>query len=221
MMSRFPIARFALPDLRAGGMDTLTGALILSLAAHAVLLVWPVTLPKGGASSIATPGPAKPARVLRVSLHPEAVAEPSVQKHPAAQAAVESSAVPHEDKPKDAPQDEPRAPQEIPLVGYYPAERLTRMPQAVGIFDIQPPAGGDSGLGGKMTVRIWIGANGAIDRAKVLSSGLPANYAEAAFSAFEKLRFEPGQIGGVAVKTWVDIVIEYADFRDAPPTAAR
>lgn len=221
MMPRLNLARFALPDPRADGMDRLTGAVLLSLAAHALLLAWPVTLPSGGATGDVTAGPAKPARVLRVSLHYEAVAQPPAQNPPATQTADPSVAVSPEVKPKDAPQDEQRAPQEIPLVGYYPAARLTRMPQAVGVFDIQPPAGGDSGLGGKMTVRIWIGANGAIDRARVLTSGLPANYAEAAFSAFEKLRFEPGQIGGVAVKTWVDIVIEYADFRDAPPTPGR
>ena len=213
IVPRFYSDRFALPDLRADSVPRLTGALMLSLAAHALLLAWPVSLPAGGAAGIATAGPTRPARALRVSLNVESPAA-----SPVAQA---STAIAPEDKIKDAPQRDEAAQKAIPLIGYYPAARLTKMPQAVGIFDIQPPAGGDTGIGGKMTVRIWIGANGAIDRARVLSSGLPASYAEAALGAFEKLRFEAGEIGGVPVKSWVEIVIEYADFRDAPPMGAR
>ena len=53
---------------------------------------------------------------------------------------------------------------------------------------------------------------------KVVANGLPADYAEAALAAFGKLRFSPGQINGVAVPAWADIIIEYADFtRDPPP----
>ena len=125
-----------------------------------------------------------------------------------------------EDKVADAPRSEPAEQKEMPLVGYYPAARLTKMPQAVGVFDVQPPPGGDTGIGGKMTVRIWIGANGAIDRAQILSNALPQGYAEAALAAFEKMRFEAGEIGGVRVRSWVEIVIEYADFRDTPPNSS-
>lgn len=219
MTFRFPTARFALPQLRAEGVSRLTGAVMLSVAAHALLLAWPVSLPVGGTADIAAERAARPKR-LRVSLN---LATENVVHAPDTPVATPAGQAPiapaQEDRNRDAPQSEPEARNALPLVGYYPATRLTKMPQAVGLFDIQPPAGGDTGLGGKMTVRIWIGANGAIDRARVLSSGLPEAYVEAALTAFEKLRFVPGEIGGVPVKSWVEIVIEYADFRDEPPGA--
>lgn len=102
----------------------------------------------------------------------------------------------------------------LPLYGYYASNMLTRMPEGIGTFDIQPPAGGDAGIGGKMTLRIWIGAAGGIDALRVVDSGLPAAYEQAALAAFEKMRFKPGEISGVPVKSVVEIVIEYADFRN-------
>jgi TonB family protein len=99
------------------------------------------------------------------------------------------------------------------LLGYYPASTLTRLPEAISEFDIRAPAGGDSGLGGKMTIRIWISAKGQIEQLRVIKSELPADYAEAALAAFGKLRFDAGEINGTRVSSWADIVIEYADFR--------
>jgi len=205
-----PSGWLRLPEPPSEGMQRLAGALIASLCVHALLLSWPVAPPSSGAQGFLPQGPSRPeARKLRVTLNyvPES-------PHAAPIDAVPPAPVP-EEKSREV-RREPGAEQSVPLIGYFPASRLSKMPQAVGVFDIQPPAGGDTGLGGKMTVRIWIGANGAIDRARVLSSGLPDAYAEAALTAFEKLRFVPGEIGGVPVKSWVEIVIEYADFHDEP-----
>jgi len=222
MMFRLPTGFLSLSDFPSEGASRLTGAVMLSVAAHGLLLAWPVSLPVGGTTDIVAERAAKP-RPLRVSLRLAAEsAAPAPADTPVAAPMDQASIAPaQEDSNRDAPPKERPDPKAVPLVGYYPADRLTKMPQAVGIFDIQPPAGGDTGLGGKVTVRIWIGANGAIDRARVLSSGLPESYVEAAVAAFEKLRFEPGEIGGVPVKSWVEIVIEYTDFRDDPPQAAR
>jgi TonB family protein len=156
---------------------------------------------------------------------PETRPEPVVEQAPPAflpappQEQVPLASVAKE-KSKEAAKDEQGHATSIPLVGYYPADKLTKMPEAIGRFDIQPPAGGDTGLGGKMTIRIWIGMNGAIDRVRVIDSGLPQDYADAALAAFEKLRFAPGEIAGVPVKSWVEVVIEYADFRDAAQPSA-
>lgn len=219
-MFHFPTGRFALPELPADGASRLTGAVMLSIAAHALLLAWPVSLPSGGTGHTVIAGAAKPPRTLRVSLRvvPEAAESAATENTPAEKASI---AEPLEDKAKDAPQGEQVTQGAVPLIGYYPAVRLTRMPEAIGLFDIKPPAGGDTGIGGKMTVRIWIGANGAIDQARVLSSGLPQAYTDAALAAFENLRFTPGQIDGLPVKSWAEVVIEYADFRDQPQPGAR
>jgi hypothetical protein len=55
---------------------------------------------------------------------------------------------------------------------------------------------------------------------RVLSSGLPTAYSDAAMEAFEKLRFSPGEINGVPVATWADIVIQYDDFQRENPSSA-
>ena len=173
-----------------------------------VFLSWPMPLAPGG-----SPGLAKSAAapLLHVSLN-------ALGEAPEAARQVKDGATPQDGQGGPAVQDA------VSLPGYYPAGRLSRMPEGIGIFDVQPPAGGDSGIGGKVTLRIWIGAKGGIDSVRVLSSGLPAEYADAALAAFGKMRFTPGEINGVPVPSWLDVVIEYADFqRDSaqPSNAGR
>jgi TonB family protein len=210
--------KFALPDLRTERVKRLGSAFAVSILAHALLLSWPVSLPAAGLmgeqpSTLQRSAP----RALTVRLNSEVEVsrpapvveippEPPLEQAPLVVASAE--------KPREASQ--PGAQNAIPLVGYYPAEKLSKMPEAVSIFRVEPPAGGDTGLVGKVTIRLWIGADGAIDRVRVVDNGLPQAYADAASAAFERMRFEPGQIGGVPVKSWVEVVIEYSDFRDPP-----
>jgi TonB family protein len=205
-----------MPELCSDRSFRLGSALVASLLGHVLLLCWLLPLSTGG-----EPGAARPAvSALRVSLNliPESNANLAREDSPPAKTVTAGP-----DKTKDAPPGEQGTQDAILLHGYYPAGRLSRMPVGISTFDIQPPAGGDTGIGGKMTIRIWISAKGGIDGVRVLSSGLPAAYAEAALAAFEKMRFEPGEINGVQVQSWVDIVIEYADFRReaAQPPAGR
>ena len=209
--------KFPLPDLRTERAQRLGSAFAVSILAHALLLSWPVSLPAAGMmgeqpSSMQRSAP----RALTVRLNTDVEVsrpapiiqippEPPLEQAPLVVAAGE--------KPKEASQG--GAQNAIPLVGYYPAEKLSKMPEAVSIFSVEPPAGGDTGLVGKVTVRLWIGADGAIDRVRVVGNGLPQAYADAAAAAFERMRFEPGQIGGLPVKSWVEVVIEYSDFRDS------
>ena len=79
------------------------------------------------------------------------------------------------EQPSESKQDSTRAPQPVqspmpedgrsgpreeahalPMPGYHPASSLTRIPEAVGKFEVQPPSGGDTGLAGKITIRIWL-----------------------------------------------------------------
>ena len=221
-MFRLDFDEFAKRALRSGGMRRLGGALIVSLAAHALLLSWPVSLSMNGVAIAPLAAVAAPSSLmLRTRLQPSAAdADIPIGADKDAVSAEPPQPTHSEAKKSEAqlPLDEARPP-DIPLIGYYPSARLSKMPEAIGLFDIQPPTGGDTGLGGKMTVRLWIGATGDIDRASILTSGLPQAYADAAIAAFEKLRFRPGEIGGVPVKSWAEVVIEYADFQDASRTA--
>ena len=210
-----------MPELYSDRRFRLAGALVVSLLGHVLLLGWPVPLSTGG-----EPGAARPAvSALRVSLNlmAEANANSAHEDGSPAKTAAPPAAGARPEQTEAAPPGGQVMPGAIPLHGYYPAERLSRMPVGIGSFDIQPPAGGDTGIGGKMTIRVWISAKGGIDSLRVLASGLPAAYAKAALAAFKKMRFEPGEIDGVRVQSWVDVVIEYADFRreTAQPSAGK
>lgn len=198
------------PELHSRRMFQLAGALIASVLAHALLLSWPVPLSPGGAAAAASPASA----TLRVSLELAAEATSNPAREDAAAPPSLGAAAQAETPPRA-----PGAQDAIPLHGYYPAASLSRMPEGIGVFDIQAPEGGDTGLGGKLTLRIWISAKGEIDSLRVLASDLPAQYERAALAAFEKMRFAPGEIQGVPVQSWVDVVIEYADFRSAAAPA--
>ena len=203
------------PWLRFGG------ALLTSLLGHTVVLLWPLHAPAVSAPGFEGP----PAAKLRVSLKPpqSIVVDPI----PNESASISPDAAPEAPAPKTESKEVPQTRQRsqgtstgpeqsaesAALLGYYPVAKLSRMPEAISRFDIQAPAGGDTGLGGKMTIRIWISAKGEIDQLRVLKSELPSDYAEAALAAFGKLRFEAGEINGTRVNSWADIVIEYVDFR--------
>jgi TonB family protein len=95
---------------------------------------------------------------------------------------------------------------------WYPANALSHMPRPVTQFTPQAIPG-DDGSGGKISLRLWIDETGNLDRISILGSELSEEFEKAALTAFRSMRFKPGEIDGVPVKSWVDIVIEYADLR--------
>lgn len=68
---------------------------------------------------------------------------------------------------------------------------------------IEPPddSTGHALPGGKVVLRVFLAADGAVDRVEVASSSLPPAYDEAAVAAFSRVRFRPGEIQGVAVSS--------------------
>ena len=203
-------------------MSRLSVALAWSLLLHLVALTWAVPLSIGHGQGDAR----SRAPVLRASLNlgndanalhaqvpisasnsAEPPAEPAKPIPDPARAPVAADAARPEDVRRDPREEGPA----LPMLGYHPASSLTRMPEAEGVFDIQPPAGGDTGINGKVTIRIWLSAKGHTDSIRMLSSDLPAAYAQAALAAFEALRFRPAEINGTPVGSWMDVVIEYAD----------
>lgn len=200
----------------------LAGALAASLLGHLLILNWAVPLSAGDRG-----GTGRPARfVLRATLTPmsadtgqrgQRVVSPGSNEGEAVPREVpaESSAVPAGALPTpatDARHGTNESEGGIRLLGYHPVASLSRRPEALGSFELPPIAGGDTGLAGRVEIRIWIGAKGDIDSLRLLSSSLPAAYDRAALDAFEKLRFTPGEINGMPVSSWVDVVVEFADF---------
>jgi len=91
------------------------------------------------------------------------------------------------------------------------------MPEALTRFDNLLALKTDDGIGGKLSIRLWIADTGELDRINLINSEVPPTYAEAALAAFRKMHFKPGEIQGMAVKSWVDIVIEYTDLKRQVP----
>lgn len=187
-------------------------ALAVSILAHLLLLSWSPHFSPGGVQQSAVP-PVESGLRATLNLVDVTPGEPHVK---ARQPDERTKPSPVAVTPvSDAITSQGRAQTQnaIRLLGYFPVAKLSRMPEAISRFDIQPPDGGDTGHDGRMTIRVWIGKSGAVDHTQIVSSGLPSSYEKVAISAFEKLRFKPGEIDGQPVPTWADIVIEYADFR--------
>jgi protein TonB len=84
---------------------------------------------------------------------------------------------------------------------YFPRRDLTLPPVLQDEPLLQPPPGSSPGRGARVRLRLLIAADGAVDRVEVLGSGVPAAVSDAAQAAFAGLRFRPGEIEGVAVRS--------------------
>lgn len=95
---------------------------------------------------------------------------------------------------------------------YFPRSHLTR-PAALQDepqITAPPRAAGEAPASGKVVLRVFVGAGGAVERIDVASSTLPADYDAAAVAAFSRLRFRPGEIEGVAVTSEARFEIAFA-----------
>ena len=92
---------------------------------------------------------------------------------------------------------------------YFPRRELTLPPVLQDEPLLRPPAGSSPGRGGRVLLRVLIAADGAVDRVEVLGSGVPAGHADAAVAAFAGLRFRPGEIEGVAVRSEARFAVDF------------
>lgn len=94
---------------------------------------------------------------------------------------------------------------------YFRRSELTLPPvlQDEPLIDAPEEAGNGKRKGGKLVLRLFVNANGAVDRVEIDSSSSPTAFEEAAVAAFLPLRFRPGEIDGVAVSSQVVFEIDY------------
>jgi len=99
---------------------------------------------------------------------------------------------------------------------YFSRADLTVPPKLLNEPEL-PAAGmsaaGMAGRGGKVVLRVFVGADGAVDRVEVLKSNVSPAFEEAVVNAFSQVRFRPGEIEGVAVtsETRFEITFEGMD----------
>ncbi|WP_291991969.1 TonB family protein [Candidatus Accumulibacter sp. ACC003] len=83
---------------------------------------------------------------------------------------------------------------------YFPRSQLTRAAELRDEPPIVTPPN-EAPASGKLVLRVLLGAGGAVDRIEVSRSSLPPAYDAAVVSAFTGLRFRPGEIDGMPVRS--------------------
>lgn len=107
------------------------------------------------------------------------------------------------------PSRDPVAPVAPELPRYFRRSELTAAPMMQGepLVDVFENVGRGQ-TGGRLALRLFISAGGAVERIEVVNSTLPSDVEEIAMSAFLPLRFRPGEIDGMAVSSQVVFEID-------------
>ena len=93
---------------------------------------------------------------------------------------------------------------EVPPGGWYlPRAQLSVQPRLLDepALNFPDSVAGGAPRAGKLVLRIFIAAGGAVDRVEISQSSLPSEYEEAAAAAFAAVRFRPGELEGVPVNS--------------------
>lgn len=105
----------------------------------------------------------------------------------------------------------------LPAPTFFTTDQLTKRPALLSdppkleITESMPAFGS-----GKVVLKIWINERGAVISVELEDSDVPEAVAAAAITAFEKLRFEAGEINGRPVATLMRIEVSYDDDMAQP-----
>lgn len=93
---------------------------------------------------------------------------------------------------------------------YFSLNELDERPFVIQDIPGDPPELQNFPQGGKLVLHLWINEDGKVINAEPVSSELPQAFIDSARSGFIKSRFAPGRIHGEAVRTVMDVVMQYA-----------
>lgn len=102
---------------------------------------------------------------------------------------------------------------------YVPANLLDVKPRIVRDIPSDFPELRDRREGGKLSLTLWIGAGGDVDRVSTSESDLPDLFIELATRAFYAAKFSPGKIRDTNIGTLLDIEVEFQSLGNAPPVS--
>ena len=99
-------------------------------------------------------------------------------------------------------------------VSYFRRSQLTVPPVLQGEPVLDAPPGQTVTLrkGDSVTLRLFVNANGSVERIEVENSTLPEAYEQQAVAAFLPMQFRPGEIEGVAVRSQVVFEVDFDNF---------
>ncbi|MCX7174329.1 MAG: TonB family protein [Proteobacteria bacterium] len=102
---------------------------------------------------------------------------------------------------------------------YYTTDQLSKRPQPLGSADLDAPEINPIVASGKMILKLWIDESGKVIDVDIEKTELPEVFSLSALAAFKRLRFAPGERGGVRVGSVMRIEVSYDDGR--VPAAGR
>lgn len=191
----------------------LLGALALSLALHGALFAvvgdrppeasdWrqtPVAGPRAAALDVwlgNSAGPEKPMEAATANPEPpvELAALPAPEPAPEALAALPTVAVPAVEKTE-----------------YLPARELDRRPYPVSPIVVPFPEVPLGKHKGRAVLVLFVASDGAIDRAEVAESDLPAELEKVAVDTFLNARMNPGTKNGQAVPSRLKVEVGFEE----------
>ncbi len=120
---------------------------------------------------------------------------------------------------------EPAVPPRVPEVGEetrlerpdntYP-ELLDRARAERTIRDQYPLELQEAGIGGLVTLRVWVGSDGTVDQAQIERGSGVSEFDRVALDMAPSLRFEPARRFGEPVGTWVNFDLAFEPSEDSP-----
>lgn len=96
-----------------------------------------------------------------------------------------------------------------PAPVYFKAAELSVRPRLLEHVDLVHPEGAIEKLTGKVVLRLFVGAEGAVDQVFIEAADLPEIYQEVARNSFILKAFSPGLIGEVAVGSQLLVEVVY------------
>jgi hypothetical protein len=194
------------PDVHSvTGWKRLYAALLASCALHAALVLAPYHGTGTDADTAASRSAARmpdagAARVLDVRLQRASAAPAAAAARPAAPSPARGSE---------------RLP--VPAPAYYYTDQLTKPPRALSQPRLEVPRKVARSVVGKVQLKLWINELGGVESVEVEASDLPNTVSEVAAAAFRELRFAPGEIDGVRVRTLMRVEVAYSGGRVSAP----
>ena len=93
---------------------------------------------------------------------------------------------------------------------YFAASSLDVKPYPLRRVDLELPQE-KNGIEyyGKLRLKVYINADGGVDRVEATQSTVPAKFRDDAVKAFSQVRWEPGRIWGIRVKSLKRVEIDF------------
>ena len=93
---------------------------------------------------------------------------------------------------------------------YFPASELDAKPYPTRRIDLDfPPQKDGIEYYGKLKLKVFIDAQGGVDRVEVVDASVPTRFLDVAVKAFSEARWEPGRRWGRRVKSVKAVEIDY------------